>query len=179
MISDRDKIAYRETIEFTQDNEIIYGLKFFKNWVLERLASNFPIPSWRVRFHRMRGINIGKNVYIGYDVIFDRIHPNYITIGDYAEIGDRCIISAHSRGSLPLRDMYPRSVQPVKIGSGVWMAPGCIVIQGVEIGENSVIGTGAVVTKSVPANCMAAGVPAKVVREIDRQQVAERGEVYL
>jgi|BioPla2DNA2_1021312.scaffolds.fasta_scaffold15745_4 acetyltransferase-like isoleucine patch superfamily enzyme len=167
MISERDRIAFDETIGYTKDNKFVYGLKFFKNWVLERLASNFPIPSWRVALHRMRGVNIGKNVYIGYDVIFDRIHPDCVTIGDYAEIGDRCIISAHSRGSLPLRERYPRSVQPVTIGSGVWMAPGCIVIQGVEIGENSVIGTGAVVTKSIPANCLAVGVPAKVVKKLE------------
>ncbi len=167
MISERDKIAYEETLDFNKENRYSYGVKFFKNWILERLASVFPIPSLRVKFHRMRGVKIGKNVYIGYDVIFDRIHPEQITIEDYAEIGDRCIISAHSRGSLPLRTRYPRSVQPVKIGMGVWMAPGCIVIQGVEIGEKSVIGTGAVVTKSVPPNCLAAGVPAKVIKKID------------
>ncbi len=167
MISERDKAAFEETVEYTGDSKFRFRLRFFRNWVLERMASNFPIPSWRVKMHRMRGINIGKNVYIGYDVVFDRIHPDCITIGDYAEIGDKCIISAHSRGSLPLRDKYPRSVQPVKIGSGVWMAPGCIVIQGVEIGDNSVIGTGAVVTKCIPANCLAVGVPAKVVKKLE------------
>lgn len=167
MISERDRIAFDETVKFNKENSIIFGFKFLKNWMLERLASTFPIPSWRVKFHRARGIKIGKNVYIGYDVIFDRIHPDQITIEDYAEIGDCCIISAHSRGSLPLREKYPRSVQPVKIGMGVWMAPGCIVIQGVEIGEKSVIGTGAVVTKSIPPNCLAVGVPAKVVKRFD------------
>jgi acetyltransferase-like isoleucine patch superfamily enzyme len=167
MISERDKVSYDEVIEYYQGNKIQYGLRFFKNWTLERIASSFPVPSWRTKLHRMRGINIGKNVYIGYDVIFDRIHPELITIEDYAEIGDRCIISAHSRGTLPLRDKYPRSEAPVKIGKGVWMAPGCIVIQGVEIGDNSVIGTGAVVNKDVPKNSVAVGVPAKVVKELD------------
>lgn len=167
MISERDKIAFNETIEFEKTGRFRYGLRFFKNWCLERLASNFPVPSWRVKLHRMRGLNIGKNVYIGYDVIFDRIHPEFITIEDYAEIGDRCIISAHSRGTLPLREKYPRSVQPVKIGMGVWMAPGCIVIQGVEIGEMSVIGTGAVVNKSIPPHSLAVGVPAKVIKSLE------------
>ena len=167
MISERDKIAFNETIEFEKTGRFRYGLRFFKNWCLERLASNFPIPSWRVKLYRMRGLNIGKNVYIGYDVIFDRIHPEFITIEDYAEIGDRCIISAHSRGTLPLREKYPRSVQPVKIGMGVWMAPGCIVIQGVEIGEMSVIGTGAVVNKSIPPHSLAVGVPAKVIKSLE------------
>lgn len=63
----------------------------------------------------MRGINIGENVYIGYDVIFDRIHPEKITMSDYAEIGDRCIISAHKRGTKPLLYKYPRRVKPVRI----------------------------------------------------------------
>lgn len=167
MLSDRDRIAFEETIQFENQNSFVFGMRFFKNWILERIASNFPIPSWRTRLHRMRGVNIGKNVYIGYDVIFDRIHPEYITIEDYAEIGDRCIISAHSRGTLPLRDKYPRSVQPVRIGMGVWMAPGCTVIQGVEIGEMSVIGTGAVVNKSIPPHSLAVGVPAKVIKKLE------------
>ena len=73
MISSRDKIAYNEAVEFYNSNKVVFAIKFLKNWLLERVALNFPIPSWRVKFHRMRGINIGKNVYIGYDVIFDRI----------------------------------------------------------------------------------------------------------
>lgn len=167
MISDRDQVAYNEAVDFYGGNKLLFSLKFLKNWFLERLASSFPIPSWRVKFHRMRGVNIGKNVYIGYDVIFDRIHPELITIEDYAEIGDRCIISAHSRGTLTLRELYPRTTKPVKIGRGVWMPPGCIVIQGVEIGENSVIGTGSVVLKSIPANSLAMGFPARVIKKFD------------
>ncbi|MGB4143821.1 MAG: acyltransferase [Candidatus Methanoculleus thermohydrogenotrophicum] len=114
----------------------------------------------------MRGINIGKEVYIGYDVIFDRIHPEYITIEDYAEIGDRCIISAHQRGTKTLMDKYPRTVKPVRIGRGVWMAPGCIVIQGVDIGENSVIGTGSVVLWDIPAGTVVMGNPARPMKKL-------------
>lgn len=142
MISERDSIAFNEAVEYSKQNKVVYAIHFFRNWILERLANSFPIPSWRVKLHRMRGIKIGIDVYIGYDVIFDRIHPELITIEDYVEIGDRCIISAHSRGTLLLRDRYPRSVQPVRIGRGAWIAPGCIIIQGVEIGEKSIIGTG-------------------------------------
>jgi acetyltransferase-like isoleucine patch superfamily enzyme len=171
MISDRDSIALDEAVNFSGKNKLVYGIIFMKNWVLERLAANFPVPSGRVFLHRLRGIHIGKNVYIGYDVIFDRIHPEMITIEDYVEIGDRCIISAHSRGSLLLRDKYPRTVNPVTIRQGVWMAPGCIVLQGVEIGEKTVIGTGAVVTKSIPANCVAVGVPARVIKKMDDSAV--------
>lgn len=164
MISKRDSIAFNEAVQYSKQNKYTYAITFLRNWILERLANSFPIPSWRTKFHRMRGIKIGKDVYIGYDVIFDRIHPELITIEDYAEIGDRCIISVHSRGTLLLRKRYPRSVKPVKIGKGAWIAPGSIIIQGVEIGEKSIIGTGAVVTKSIPPNSLAVGIPAKVVK---------------
>lgn len=167
MMSERDKIALEEVTTLTRTKKASFLMKFAKNWFLERLASTFPIPSWRVMLHRWRGINIGKNVYIGYDVIFDRIHPELIDIGDYAEIGDGCIISAHSRGSMLLRNIYPRKTDRVCIGIGVWIAPGCIILQGVTIGEKSVIGTGAVVTEDIPPHCVAVGVPAKVIKKLE------------
>ena len=166
MISDRDKIAFGEAAKQSNTSRVLFTLRFAKNWVLERVASSFPIPSWRVKLHRLRGINIGNNVYIGYDVIFDRIHPGLITIEDYAEIGDRTMISVHSRGSLLLRNVYPRETAKVKIGKGAWIAPGCIILQGVTIGEMAVIGAGSVVTKNIPPLCVAVGAPAKVIKEL-------------
>lgn len=167
MISDRDKVTYSEVADYYHSNKVLFGMKYFKNWVLERLASCFPVPSWRAKFHKMRGVNIGKNVYIGYDVILDRIHPELITIGDYAEIGDRCILSAHTRGSLTTRDAYPRTTAPIKIGRGVGVNPGCIITQGVEIGENSIIGIGSVVSRDISPNSLALGFPARVVKKLD------------
>ncbi|HOB43283.1 MAG: acyltransferase [Candidatus Methanoculleus thermohydrogenotrophicum] len=166
MISNRDRTAIHEISQIENQSQIRYGIRFLKNWILERIAASFPIPSVRVKLHRMRGINIGKEVYIGYDVIFDRIHPEYITIEDYAEIGDRCIISAHQRGTKTLMDKYPRTVKPVRIGRGAWMAPGCIVIQGVDIGENSVIGTGSVVLWDIPAGTVVMGNPARPMKKL-------------
>lgn len=178
MISNRDKVTYREVADYYQSNKILFGMKYFKNWVLERLASIIPVPSWRARFHKMRGVNIGNNVYIGYDVIFDRLHPELITIGDYAEIGDRCILSAHTRGSLTTRNAYPRSMDPIKIGSGVSVNPGCIITQGVEIGENSIIGIGSVVSRDISPNSLALGFPARVVKKLDAEPSDSDAENY-
>jgi acetyltransferase-like isoleucine patch superfamily enzyme len=166
MISDRDKQAFIEAARSSNTNRVWFAVRFGKNWMLERVASSFPIPSWRVALHRLRGMKIGQNVYIGYDVIFDRIHPDLVIIEDYAEIGDRCIISAHSRGSLLLLDEYPRGTAAVRIGRGAWIAPGCIILQGVEIGERSVVGTGSVVIRSIPPRSVAVGVPAKVIKNV-------------
>lgn len=169
MISNRDRIAFTEATRQSHTNRFRFVLRFAKNWLLERIAYSFPIPSWRVKLHSWRGIKIGKNVYIGYEVIFDRIHPELITVEDYAEIGDRSIISVHSRGSLLLRDAYPRETAEVRIGKGAWIAPACIILQGVTIGEQAVVGTGSVVTRSIPPYSVAVGVPAKVIKNLDAQ----------
>jgi Acetyltransferase (isoleucine patch superfamily) len=167
LVSNRDQVTYCEITNYYHSNKLLFGIKYFKNWVLERLASSIPVPSWRAKLHRMRGVNIGKNVYVGYDVVFDRIHPELITVGDYSEIGDRCILSAHSRGSLTSRQAYPRTMSPIKIGSGVSVNPGCIITQGVEIGDNSIIGIGSVVTRDISPNSLALGYPARVVKKLE------------
>src|SRR5689334_1301505 len=100
VIDERDSISVAEVISDRKANKFLFLLWFAKNWFLERAASIAPIPSWRTWLHRQRGIKIGKNVYIGYDVTFDRIYPELITIEDYVEIGDKSIISSHQRGSL-------------------------------------------------------------------------------
>ncbi len=166
MISKRDKTGFKEAAQHENMGSVRYGIQFFRNWILERLASNFPVPSWRAIFHRMRGVKIGQNVYVGYDVIFDRIHPSAITIEDYAEIGDRTIISAHTRGSMAMRDAYSRKVDPVIVEYGAWIAPSCIILPGVRIGKLAVVGTGAVVTKDVPPRTVVAGVPARVIKHL-------------
>ena len=170
IISDRDKVTYGEVAGHYGNNSILFGIRYVKNWFLEQVASICPVPSWRVRFHKMRGVNIGENVYVGYDVLFDRIHPDLITIEDYVEISDKCILSAHSRGSLTTRDAYPRTVAPIIIRRGAAINPGCIITQGVEIGENSIIGVGSVVTRNISQNSLALGYPARVVKKLDTEK---------
>jgi len=175
LISNRDKVTYGEIANHYQSNKLLFGIKYFKNYVLERLASSVPIPSWRTKFHKMRGVNVGKNVYIGYNVLFDRLHPELITLGDYVEIGDWCIFSAHTRGSLTTRQAYPRTEKPIKIGYGVCINSRCIITQGVEIGENSIIETGSVVTRNIPPNSLASGYPARVVKKFDELNTNKNG----
>jgi acetyltransferase-like isoleucine patch superfamily enzyme len=167
VISTRDKVTFGEIANHYHSNKLLFGINYLKKWILERLASSVPVPSWRVKMHRMRGVNIGENVYIGYNVLFDRLHPELITIGDNAIIGDWCIFSAHTRGSLTTRQAYPRTEKPIKIGPGVCINSRCVVTQGVEIGENSTIYIGSVVTRNIPPNSLAQGYPAKVVKDFD------------
>jgi len=90
MFSDLEKHELAEAAASRHESRFRFVTRFLKNWVLERLASSAHVPSWRVVLHRWRGVQMGRNVYVGYGVIFDRVYPEQITIGDDAVIGDRC-----------------------------------------------------------------------------------------
>ncbi|MBP7051983.1 MAG: hypothetical protein KBE65_13295 [Phycisphaerae bacterium] len=66
-----------------------------------------------------------------------------------------------------LRNRGPGPNMPVEIGDNVWLGSRVMVLKGVTIGANSVVGAGSIVTTSLPANCVAAGVPARVIRTVD------------
>ena len=156
-----------EIVKESHDNKAFFMMRYAKNWILGRLASSLPVPSWRVGLHRMRGIKIGKEVFIGSDVIFDEVYPELITIEDYVELGDRCKLYAHSHGPALLKHLYPRITAPVKICKSAWVAPGCTILPGVTIGECSIVGADSVVTHSVEAYTIVAGSPAKLVKRLE------------
>ena len=81
---------------------------------------------------------------------------NNVIIGAGVKIGDR---DGHS-------DRLKTNDAPINIGNNVFIGMNSLILKGVSIGDNSVIGAGSVVTKSIPANCIAAGVPCKVIRPI-------------
>ena len=146
-----------------------YYIIFIWRFALDKIIFFVFIKELRTVLHRLRGVRIGKGVYIGHEVMFDRVYTDQIEIGDYSSVGDRCIINAHANipSKTPLSSRYPRTVLPTKIGIGVWLMPNVTIAPGVEIGDFSVIATGSVVTKDIPSKCLAAGVPAKVVKEFD------------
>jgi acetyltransferase-like isoleucine patch superfamily enzyme len=144
--------------------------RIFASWVLQSLACLSPSPGLTVLLQRMRGVNIGKHVFIGSYVNIDDIYPGMITIGDFVSIGMRTMIFAHSNPTCSLElktKYYPRKVKPVVIKRGTWIAPGCIILAGITIGENSVIGAGSVVTKDVPPYHVVAGSPAIIMKRLD------------
>lgn len=145
-----------------------YAIKFVWRFILDKIAFFTFVKSWRTVIHRWRGVNIGKDVYIGHEVIFDRVFTDQITIGDHSAIGDRAIISAHANipTNTRLKKIYPRQIMPTTIGKGVWIMPGVIIAPGVTIGDEAVIATGSVVTKDIPPRCLVGGVPAKVLKDL-------------
>lgn len=89
-----------------------------------------------------------------------------ITIGEYAILADARILDTDFHSIYPDR-WSPEAVvesRPLVIGKNVWIGAAAIVLKGVTIGDNSVVGFGSVVTKDVPANCVVAGNPAKIIK---------------
>jgi maltose O-acetyltransferase len=90
-----------------------------------------------------------------------------VTIGDDVQIATnvQLLAATHPVEPGPRREKW-ESAAPIAIGDNVWLGGGVIVLPGVTIGENSVVGAGAVVTRDVPSNVVAVGNPARVVRAI-------------
>lgn len=113
----------------------------------------------------------GKNVHLGNNVYFNfnatMVDDTHIYIGDYTMLGPNVVIATAGHPILPeLREKALQYNMPVHIGKNCWLGAGVIVLPGVTIGDNTVIGAGSVVTKDIPANVVAVGNPCKVLREI-------------
>jgi len=140
-------------------------------WVLQAIAKSSPHNGLTIALQRARGVNIGKHVYIGPGTNIDDLYPQLVTIEDYVSIGMNTMIFAHSNPTCSLeikQNYYPRSVAPVTIKKGAWIPPGCIILAGITIGENSVVGAGSVVTKDVDPYTVVAGNPAKPVKNLKK-----------
>lgn len=101
-----------------------------------------------------------------------------ITIGEGCRLGPGVFVTASDYGVMPGRDIteQPRNERDIVIGNGVWLGAYVFVGAGVEIGDGCVVSAGSVVTRSLPANSIAAGVPARVVRRRDDYAVLEQLE---
>lgn len=123
-----------------------------------------------------RGLTIGKNCKLGSCTI-DPSHCFHITIGDNVTFGPRVHILSHDASTKVFLG-YTR-VANVSIGSNVFIGAYSIVMPGVTIGDNVVIGAGSIVTRDIPANSVAIGSPAKVVKSLDEYLEAKRKEISI
>ena len=111
-----------------------------------------------------KNIKLGKGVFINEGCCFQ--DQGGIEIGDNVLIGQQVVIATLNHDLAPDKraNMIPA---PVKIGNNVWIGAHATILAGVTIGDNAVVAAGAVVTKAVPANAVVAGVPAKIIKEIE------------
>lgn len=157
-----------------------------RTWLIKRMIKNhgknfFFEPSLHIEY----GCNItfGDNFYMNFDC--QLMDVNKITIGDNCMFGPRVSLATPVHPLLAderISKNYPTGfhdleyAKPITLGNNIWLATNVTVIGGVTIGDNVVIGAGSVVTRDIPPNVFAAGVPCKVIREIteaDRMNVEE------
>lgn len=110
-------------------------------------------------------VRIGARTFVNYNLT--ALDVATITIGEDCQIGPKVqlLTPTHPLEPDPRRDKL-EAAQPITVGDNVWLGGGVIVCPGVTIGENSVIGAGAVVTRDIPANVLAVGNPARIIREL-------------
>jgi acetyltransferase-like isoleucine patch superfamily enzyme len=149
----------------------------------------FICPRVKLEIGRDATLRIGRWAWIGHGCKI-RVHEGEVSIGAKTVIGQDCTISAFQHVSIgreciiadrvmlidfdhgvteverPIRlqGIYKRDVD---VAHNVWIGYGACILRGVSVGENAVIGTSAVLTQSVPANAVVAGVPARVIRMRD------------
>lgn len=111
-------------------------------------------------------VHFGKNVYGNFNLTL--VDDTHIYVGDYTMFGPNVVIATAGHPILPeLREQGYQYNAQVHIGKNCWLGAGVIVLPGVTIGDNVVIGAGSVVTKDLPSNVVAVGNPCKVLREVN------------
>ena len=110
-------------------------------------------------------IHLGRHVYVNFNLT--AVDDSHIYIGDYTMIGPNVTIATAGHPIMPeLREKLYQYNMSVHIGRCCWIGAGAIIMPGVTIGDNSVIGAGSVVTKDIPADVVAVGNPCRVMRSI-------------
>lgn len=111
-------------------------------------------------------VHFGKRVYANFNLTL--VDDSHIYVGDYTMIGPNVTIATAGHPILPeLREKNYQYNIPVHIGKNCWLGAGVVVLPGVTIGDNTVIGAGSIVTKDIPPNVVAVGNPCKVLRQIN------------
>jgi len=147
---------------------VIAGVKYIK------FGDGFT-TGYYCRINAINKLNQNPELVFGDRVqINDSVHIACISgikIGDDCLIASRVFITDHQHGSFPIELEFDKpvgdrlcSTSPVEIGSNVWLGEGVVVMPGVTIGSNSIVGANSVVTKSLPPDCIAVGVPARVIK---------------
>lgn len=130
-------------------------------------------------YRKHLGVKIGERVRItGKNVRFGS-EPYLVEIGDDVTVTNGVIFETHDGGVGLFRKEFPgiNVFGRIKVGSRVFIGNNCIIMPGVTIGDNVVLGAGSIVTRDIPANVVAAGIPARVLKPIEeyKRQALENG----
>lgn len=140
----------------------------------------------KLNYLRKAGANIGERTRLNCSVAAFGTEPYLITLGYDCLIAEQVHFITHDGGVKVLSDLdYFHGermdiIAPIEIGNNVYIGNGAYIMSGVTIGDNCIIGAAAVVTKDIPANSVAVGVPARVIRTIDEyyRNAVSRGRLH-
>jgi acetyltransferase-like isoleucine patch superfamily enzyme len=126
------------------------------------IAMYIPNSHLKRSFYRIRGTKMGKHVDIAPGVFLEDFYPELISIQDNVDIGPNVIIVAHDSSGKCISSRDITWTNAVVIENNVYIGAGAIILPGVRIGDHSIIGAGSVVTRDIPPNSVAYGIPAQV-----------------
>ncbi len=110
-------------------------------------------------------IKVGENFYANHNLII--LDGASVTFGNNVFIGPNCALyTAGHPVDVERRNSGLEYAYPITIGDNVWIGGGVTILPGITIGDNTTIGAGSIVTKDIPSNCVAAGNPCRVIKDI-------------
>ena len=110
-------------------------------------------------------VHFGNNIYANFNLTL--VDDTHIYVGDYTMFGPNVTVATAGHPILPeLREKGYQYNAPVHIGRNCWIGAGAVILPGVTLGDNVVVGAGSIVTKDLPSNVVAVGNPCKVLREV-------------
>ncbi len=114
-------------------------------------------------------IELGDNFYANHNLVILDCAP--VKFGNNVFIGPNCgFYTAGHPVNVQQRNEGLEYAKPITVGNNVWLGGNVVVLPGITIGDNTIIGAGSVVTKNIPANVIAVGNPCKVLKSIDGEQ---------
>jgi acetyltransferase-like isoleucine patch superfamily enzyme len=133
-------------------------------------GTSHAVTPWT--YDRNAIISIGNNVFLNGTRFGCR---QKIDIGDDCIVADCRILDTDHHSIMPYRRNDPVAIKsaPIRVGTNVWLAMDCVVLKGVEIGENTTITAKSVVVSNCMANCIYAGNPARLVRELSEAEMVK------
>ncbi len=140
-----------------------------KYCLIYKVGVHFPDRRVRVWALRALGYEVGEGTYFADDLVITLAYANRgrLRLGRRVAIGPGCILvlTAHANNS-KVKQQLTEKERWITIEDDVWLGAGVIVLPEITIGEGAVIGAGSVVTKDVPAHCVAVGNPARVIKKV-------------
>lgn len=144
---------------------------FYRNWLLGNLVRWAP-RGVILPLHKMRGVKMGKDVFIDPTAIVETAFPENITIGNDVRITAGCVIMTHIKAPHYLREtgLVPVVLKPVVLEDHCFIGVNSVIMPGVTVGKASVVTSGSVVVTNVPPYTMVQGNPARVIKQFPKPE---------